>query len=302
MLWIAAALAGMPTVDVADTFQHPPLSLQVLDPQGRPVPRAFVRHPDEGIRHPVNRQTGAWEVGPLYLRDGTEMRHELGDVLTFQVSAPGYVTQIVEYRVSGLKNTVPIILDPLGSSRKAKRRRGGSDVQTIDWVEILARTMRRSPAAELHAPELVPARFDYSPQTIARLADPAQADARLMADFSTHLLAQGPDHAGEAEQWARRAMAHAGAELQGDPYVSLVDQMFQVRSVAANLAWQEAEALVTAHPGVRSHERRAEQARRRAAAVADDWVDYARAAQTPSLQLAEALCASAAEDPLQCMP
>jgi len=298
-MWLTvslAAFAEMPTIDV-DKVVGLPLTIEVIDPSGAPIPRAFVRHPDEGIRHPVNRDTGRWRVDTLYLRDGTEQHHRLGDTVHFQVSAPGYVTQIFEYRVSGIKNVVPIILDPLGSKRQ--RRRSERQGETIDWVDLLARTMSARQEGAWHAPDLQVSGLDFGPDTLARLAEPANADAHLLAAFSTHLLTQGPQHAEQADAWAVQAMSHASAELQGDAYVDVVDQMFQVRAIAANLQWQQAETEVTRAETARGV-READRARRRAAVVADDWLDYARAAQTPSVQLASALCASAAEDPEHC--
>jgi hypothetical protein len=87
-----------------------PVEVTVLDPEGKPVPTAVIRHPDEADRHRVNSLTGAWEASVLYLPDGTEMHFQPGMTLQLEVSAPGYVTQVIQYEVRKRKNRIEVSL------------------------------------------------------------------------------------------------------------------------------------------------------------------------------------------------
>jgi hypothetical protein len=85
----------------------------VTDTEGAPLATAVVRHPDESDRHRVNSVDGSWEASILYMPDGTEMIFTPGMDLRLEVSAPGYVTQIVQYNVRKRNNKIPVELAPL---------------------------------------------------------------------------------------------------------------------------------------------------------------------------------------------
>lgn len=87
-----------------------PVTVQVSDPSGVPIPTAVVRHPDEADRHRVNTETGQWKANVLYLPDGSELVFEKGMELEFEVSAPGYQNVRVKYFVRKRKNLVPVTL------------------------------------------------------------------------------------------------------------------------------------------------------------------------------------------------
>lgn len=87
-----------------------PVTVQVLDTSGAPVPTAVIRHPDEESRHRVNVETGKWTDSVLYLPNGDELIFEKGMELQFEISAPGYENQRVSYFVKKRKNLVPIVL------------------------------------------------------------------------------------------------------------------------------------------------------------------------------------------------
>ena len=70
----------------------------------------MVRHPDEADRRRVNSVTGVWEDSILYLPDGSELRFVPGMTLQFEISAPGYITQVVAYDVRKRNNKVEIAL------------------------------------------------------------------------------------------------------------------------------------------------------------------------------------------------
>ncbi len=90
-----------------------PVYVKVLDGEGEPVSTAVVRHPDEADRHRVNALTGEWFASVLYLPDGSEMIFTPGMSITLEVSAPGYMTQIVAYDIRKRKNKIEITLPPL---------------------------------------------------------------------------------------------------------------------------------------------------------------------------------------------
>lgn len=87
-----------------------PVTVMVLDVEGSPVSTAVIRHPDEADRRRVNAVTGEWTGSVLYLPDGSEMIFTPGMSLTLEISAPGYMTQIIQYDIRKRGNKVEIIL------------------------------------------------------------------------------------------------------------------------------------------------------------------------------------------------
>lgn len=90
-----------------------PVTVTVLDVEGNPVPTAVIRHPDEADRRRVNAVTGEWTGSVLYLPDGSEMIFTPGMTLTLEISAPGYMTQIIQYDIRKRGNKVEITLPQL---------------------------------------------------------------------------------------------------------------------------------------------------------------------------------------------
>jgi len=84
--------------------------ITVMDETETPIPTAVVRHPDEADRRRVNSVTGVWEDSILYLPDGSELRFVPGMTLKFEISAPGYITQVIQYDVRKRNNKVEIRL------------------------------------------------------------------------------------------------------------------------------------------------------------------------------------------------
>jgi|GEM_PF-841641 len=87
--------------------------ITVLDTAGSPIPTAVVRHPDEADRRRVNSVTGVWEDSILYLPDGSELRFVPGMTLTFEISAPGYITFVATYDVRKRNNKLEVVLQPM---------------------------------------------------------------------------------------------------------------------------------------------------------------------------------------------
>ncbi len=80
---------------------------------GEPVSTAVIRHPDEADRHRVNAVDGSWEASVLYLPDGSELVFEPGITLNLEISAPGYMTQLIQYDVRKRNNKIPVTLSLL---------------------------------------------------------------------------------------------------------------------------------------------------------------------------------------------
>lgn len=80
---------------------------------GEPVSTAVIRHPDEADRHRVNAVDGSWEAAVLYMPDGTELVFEPGLTLRLEISAPGYMTQVIQYDVRKRNNKIPVSLSLL---------------------------------------------------------------------------------------------------------------------------------------------------------------------------------------------
>jgi hypothetical protein len=96
-----------------DVLAGVPVRVTVRDAQGAPVPTAVVRHPKEADRHRVNAATGEWEASALYLPDGSDLAFAPGMRLELEVSAPGYLTQVVEHEVKKKKNRVDVVLEAI---------------------------------------------------------------------------------------------------------------------------------------------------------------------------------------------
>jgi len=90
-----------------------PVKVTVLDTQGEPIPTAVIRQPEEADRHRVNSLTGSWEETKLYLPDGSELVFTPGMSIQLEVSAPGFLTQIIQYDIRKRKNNVEVRLPAL---------------------------------------------------------------------------------------------------------------------------------------------------------------------------------------------
>ncbi len=89
------------------------VTVKVLDGEGKPIPTAVIRHPQEAERHRVNTLTGEWYAQVLYLPDGSELIFQPGSPLSLEVSAPGFMTKIIQYDIRKRNNKVEIALDKL---------------------------------------------------------------------------------------------------------------------------------------------------------------------------------------------
>jgi hypothetical protein len=85
----------------------------VLDNAGAPIATAVVRHPQEADRHRVNAATGHWEGSVLYLPDGSELIFQPNTSLQLEVSAPGYLTKLIQYDIKKRRNQFDVRLDAM---------------------------------------------------------------------------------------------------------------------------------------------------------------------------------------------
>jgi len=104
-LLLSLALAAPP-----DDDGTVPVTVVVSDLQDAPIPTAVVRHPNEMERHRVNSVDGSFEASVLYMPDGTELRFVPGLRLELEISAPGYMTQVLTYEVRRRRNVVRVAL------------------------------------------------------------------------------------------------------------------------------------------------------------------------------------------------
>jgi len=108
------ATAGPAMAKKNDDSPGIPLEVQVVDKEsGEPIKTAKVRNPQEKEPHPVNADNGIWKGDVLYLPDGTEVFFEKGMVLTFEISAPSYMTTKVDYVMRKRKNRILVELEKM---------------------------------------------------------------------------------------------------------------------------------------------------------------------------------------------
>jgi len=90
-----------------------PVKVVVTDETDGAISTAIIRHPQEADRHRVNAVDGSWEASVLYLPDGSELVFTPGIQLQLEISAPGYITQVVQYNVRKRNNRISVQLAKL---------------------------------------------------------------------------------------------------------------------------------------------------------------------------------------------
>jgi hypothetical protein len=114
LLFSAGLLGGLGTSpEVQAKTRDVPVTLAVQDPTGAPIPTAHIRHPEEALLHDVNHETGRWSASAIYLEDGTRVAFENKQDLTFEISAPGYQSSLVQFRLRKRLNQVRVTLVPI---------------------------------------------------------------------------------------------------------------------------------------------------------------------------------------------
>jgi hypothetical protein len=110
---VLMCLLSPPAFANKDAAAGVPVRVTVLDANGAPISTAVVRHPKESDRHRVNAATGEWEASALYLPDGSDLAFVPGSTLELEVSAPGYLTRVVEHDVKKKKNRIDVVLEAI---------------------------------------------------------------------------------------------------------------------------------------------------------------------------------------------
>lgn len=112
----AAVMAPMAVAAPSVAFAQEegiPVTVEVRDGEGAVVPTAVIRHPQEAEKHKVNTETGRWTEKVLYMSDGSEFIFRKGEILTFEVSAPGFKNASVTYVVRKRKNVISVVLEKM---------------------------------------------------------------------------------------------------------------------------------------------------------------------------------------------
>ena len=78
-----------------------------------PIPTATVRYPGDVESSRVNEISGVWQASEIYLSQGKTVVFRPGETIQMEISAPGYVTQIVKYDIRKRRNKVPVALEKM---------------------------------------------------------------------------------------------------------------------------------------------------------------------------------------------
>jgi hypothetical protein len=116
LLWglLASVPVGLGLLPVAAHAERPQIvAVTVTNTDGKPIPNAWVRIPNTEGRRTVDPATGLWEASMLYGYDGEPLVFTRGMVLQISVSAPGYLTHIIEFEVRARRNELPVTLEKM---------------------------------------------------------------------------------------------------------------------------------------------------------------------------------------------
>ena len=90
------------------------VEVKVLDKEDSAiVATAMIRYPKDETTYRVNEVNGIWKASEIYLSDGDTMHFTPGSSVQLEISAPGYVTQLVQYDVRRWRNKVEISLEKM---------------------------------------------------------------------------------------------------------------------------------------------------------------------------------------------
>jgi hypothetical protein len=134
-LCTAALLITVSCAHTSGSGDGVPVRVYVLDSDSDPIPTGVVRHPEETDRHRVNAATGHWEGSVLYLPDGKEMIFMPGMSIELEISAPGFLTRVVQYDIRKRRNHIRVNLDKI-------------EFQTDDIEEPIIQFGRDKPRAD----------------------------------------------------------------------------------------------------------------------------------------------------------
>ena len=113
MVFVGTLLSGPAEAKKKSDSEGVPVKVVVADESDAAISTAIVRHPQESDRHRVNAVDGSWEASVLYLPDGSELVFMPGMSLQLEISAPGYITQVIQYDVRKRNNRISVRLSRL---------------------------------------------------------------------------------------------------------------------------------------------------------------------------------------------
>lgn len=89
------------------------ITVHVLDLEGRAIPSAYVRHPEERELHRVNADNGTWKTDAFYFEGDQVAYVERGQTVRLEISAPGYRNAELTFLVRRKHNRVRVKLEPM---------------------------------------------------------------------------------------------------------------------------------------------------------------------------------------------
>jgi hypothetical protein len=112
-LLLLAAL-GMANAKKAKEGEGVLIEITVMNQEDlKPIPTAMIRHPDDVEASRVNELNGTWQASEIYLPDGGTLLFSPGSSLQLEISAPGFMTQIVQYDIRKRRNKIEIFLEKM---------------------------------------------------------------------------------------------------------------------------------------------------------------------------------------------
>ena len=95
------------------------VEVQVLDKtDSNIVATAMIRYPKDETTYRVNTMNGIWKASEIYLSEGDTLHFTPGSTLQLEISAPGYVTQLVQYDIRRWRNKIKISLEKMNIDDK----------------------------------------------------------------------------------------------------------------------------------------------------------------------------------------
>ena len=110
------------------------VTIEVKDASGVPIDSAWVRLPGTEGRRNVEPLSGIWEASMLYTYEGAPVIFTKGMELNLTVSAPGFVSQNINYTVAPRRNLVSIVLEPM-EEREIVEEPDDESSLMIRWFE-----------------------------------------------------------------------------------------------------------------------------------------------------------------------
>jgi hypothetical protein len=98
-----------------------PITLQVVNERGAPIPTASIRHPKEAMLHTVNHVTARWTADALNLLDGTRVPFTNKQMLTLEITAPGYQSAHITFQIRKRKNVMTVVLPFMSSEADSEK-------------------------------------------------------------------------------------------------------------------------------------------------------------------------------------